>query len=135
MNARRACLWIVAAHSIVAMLHNQAHQQIDVAISSAQNAFALSVIFVAPIVAAVLLWRGRERIGAALLTASLLGSFIFGVVNHFMLDSPDQLAHIVSSNWGNIFIISAYALAATELAGIIAGSALLRSSNGAGSRT
>ena len=135
MNARRACLWIVAAHSIVAMLHNQAHQQIDVAISSAQNAFALSVIFVAPIVAAVLLWRGRERIGAALLTASLLGSFIFGVVNHFMLDSPDQLAHIVSSNWGNVFIISAYALAATELAGIIAGSALLRSGNGAGSRT
>ena len=117
------------------MLHNQAHQQVDVAISSAQNAFALSVIFVAPIVAAVLLWRGRERIGAALLTASLLGSFIFGVVNHFMLDSPDQLAHIVSSNWGNVFIISAYALAATELAGIIAGSALLRSSNGAGSRT
>ena len=135
MNARRACLWIVAAHSIVAMLHNQAHQQVDVAISSAQNAFALSVIFVAPIVAAVLLWRGRERIGAALLTASLLGSFIFGVVNHFMLDSPDQLAHIVSSNWGNIFIISAYALAATELAGIIAGSALLRSGKGAGSRT
>ena len=135
MNARRACLWIVAAHSIVAMLHNQAHQQIDVAISSAQNAFALSVIFVAPIVAAVLLWRGRERIGAALLTASLLGSFIFGVVNHFMLDSPDQLAHIVSSNWGNVFIISAYALAATELAGIIAGSALLSSSNRAGSRT
>ena len=116
------------------MLHNQAHQQIDVALSSAQNAFALIVIVVAPIVAAVLLWRGRERIGATLLTASLLGSFIFGVVNHFMLDSPDQLAHIASSNWGNVFVVSAYALAVSELAGVLVGSALLRSRNRPGSK-
>ena len=134
MNARRACLWIVATHSLVAMLHSQAHQQIDVALSSAQNAFALSVVVIAPIVAAVFLWRGRERIGATLLTASLIGSLIFGVVNHFMLDSPDQLAHITSSNWGNVFVVSAYALAVTELAGIFAGSALMRSSNRAGSK-
>ena len=131
VNIRRACLWIVVAHSIVAMVHNQAHQQIDVALSSAQNAFALIVIVIAPIIAAVFLWRGSERIGATLLTASLIGSLIFGVVNHFMLDSPDQLAHIISSGWGNIFVISAYALASTELAGILVGSALLRSTNDA----
>ncbi len=129
MNVRRTCLWIVAAHSIVAMVHSQAHQQIDVALSTAQNAFAMSVIFIAPIVAAVILWRGKERIGAMLLTSALIGSFIFGVVNHFMIDSPDQLAHIESSSWGNIFVISAYALAITELAGVLAGSALLRSTN------
>lgn len=133
MNVRRACLWIVVVHSIVAMVHSQAHQQIDVALSSAQNAFALSVIFMAPIVAAVFLWRKRERIGATLLTASLIGSLIFGVVNHFMLDSPDQLAHITSSTWGNVFVVSAYALAVTELAGVLVGSALLRSTNSANS--
>lgn len=110
------------------MVHNQAHQQIDVALSSAQNAFALIVIVIAPIIAAVFLWRGSERIGAILLTASLIGSLIFGVVNHFMIDSPDQLAHITSSNWGNIFVISAYALAITELVGVLVGSALLRAS-------
>ena len=121
----------MVAHSIVAMVHIQAHQQIDVALSSAQNAFALIVIVIAPIIAAVFLWRGSERIGATLLTASLIGSLIFGVVNHFMLDSPDQLAHITSSSWGNIFVIGAYALAVTELAGILVGSALLRSTNDA----
>jgi len=129
VTLKRACLWIVAAHSIVAMVHNQAHQKINVALSSAQNAFALSVIVIAPIIAAVFLWRGRDRIGATLLTTSLIGSLIFGVVNHFMLDSPDQLAHIESSSWGNIFVVSAYALAITELAGVFVGSALMRSTN------
>lgn len=46
-----------------------------------------------------------------------------------MIDSPDQLAHIPTDGWGQIFTISAYVLAITELVGVLAGMALLRSSH------
>lgn len=127
LTARRTCLWIVAIHVIVAIVHNQAHLQLKVALSDRQSAFATIVIVAAPAVAAAFIWRGRPRFGATLLVLSLLGSFIFGVVNHFMIDSPDQLAHISSDGWGQIFTVSAYALAVTELIGVLAGIALLRS--------
>ena len=123
--ARRACLWVVAVHTVVAFVHNQAHRQIDVALSNFQSAFALVVIVVAPAVAAAIIWRGHPRRGATVLVLSLLASLIFGVVNHFMIDSPDQLAHISNDGWGKIFTISAYALALTELVGILAGMALI----------
>jgi len=127
-NVRRACLWVVAIHTGVAFVHNQAHRQIDVTLSNFQSTFALLVIVVAPAVAAAIIWRGRPRKGATVLVLSLLASLIFGVVNHFMIDSPDQLAHISNDGWGKIFIVTAYALALTELVGVVAGMALFGAS-------
>lgn len=124
---RRTCIWIVALHVIVAIVHNQAHQEINVALSAFQSVFATVVIVIAPALAAAIIWHGRLRLGAIVLVISLLASFIFGVVNHFMIDSPDQLAYISTTGWGQIFILSAYALALTELVGVVAGAALLRS--------
>ena len=128
IKIRQACLWIIALHAISAIIHNQAHNKIEVSLSTSQNAFATIVIVVAPLLAAVLIWRTRQRLGAIILVVSMLASFIFGVVNHLMIDSPDQLAHISSNGWGRIFIVTAYALMITELAGVLAGTALLRSS-------
>ena len=127
IKVRRACLWIIALHAISAIIHNQAHNEIDVSLSTSQSAFATIVIVVAPLLAAVLIWRSRQRLGAIILAVSMLASFIFGVVNHLMIDSPDQLAHISTSGWGLVFIVTAYALMITELAGVFAGTALLRS--------
>lgn len=121
-------MWIVALHSVIAMIHNQAHQEVDVALSRFQSTFALVVIVVAPAVAAAIIWRGHPHPGSMLLAASLLASLIFGIVNHFVVDSPDQLAHISTDGWGQIFMVSAYALALTESVGVLAGAALLRSS-------
>lgn len=97
IKVRRACLWIIALHTIAAFIHNQAHNKIDVSLSTSQSAFATIVIVVAPLFAAVLIWRNRQRLGAIILVISMLASFIFGVVNHLMIDSPDQLAHISSN--------------------------------------
>lgn len=126
--ARRACLWLVSLHTIVAFVHNQSHRQIDIALSNFQSTFALIVIVVAPPVAAAIIWRGRPRLGSKVLVLSFLASLIFGVVNHFIIDSPDQLARIPTDGWGQIFTLSAYALALTELMGVLAGAALLRTS-------
>lgn len=128
-SSGRACLWVVAIHTLVAFVHNQAHRQIDVSLSLFQSTFALTVIVVAPGVAAAIIWRGHPHRGANLLVTSMLASVIFGVVNHFMIDSPDQLAHISNDGWGNIFTVTAYALALTELIGIGFGLSLRRSSN------
>ena len=128
IKVRRACLWIIALHAISAIIHNQAHNEIDVSLSTSQNAFATIVIVIAPLLAAVLIWRSRHRLGAIILVISMLASFVFGVVNHLMIDSPDQLAHISTSGWGLVFIVTAYALMITELAGVLAGTVLRRSS-------
>ena len=127
--SRRACLWVVAMHTVVAFIHNQAHRQIDVALSFFQSSFALLVIVVAPGVAAAMIWRGHAHRGATLLVFSMLASVTFGFVNHFVIDSSDQLAHITNDGWGNIFTVTAYALIVTELFGIIAGMSLRRSSS------
>lgn len=127
--SRRACLWIVSLHTIVAFVHNQSHRQIDIALSNFQSTFALIIIVIAPPVAAAIIWRGHPRLGARVLVLSFLASLIFGLVNHFMIDSPDQLAHIPTDGWGQIFTVSAYALVITELVGVFAGMALLRSSH------
>lgn len=128
-NYRQACLWVVAIHTAVAFVHNQAHRQIDVTLSNFQSIYALVVIIIAPAVAAAIIWRGHQRRGATVLVLSLLASLVFGVVNHFTIDSPDQLAHISNDGWGKIFTITAYALALTELVGIAAGLSLRRSSS------
>ena len=64
-----------------------------------------------------------------LLVASLLASLIFGIFNHFTTDSADQLAHISTDGWGKIFTVSTYALALTELVGVLAGTTLRRVSS------
>ena len=128
-KSRRACLWIVAIHTGVAFVHNQAHRQIDVTLSNFQSTYALVVIVIAPAVAAAIIWRGHPHRGASLLVLSMLASLVFGIVNHFVIDSTDQLAHISNDGWGNIFTVTAYALAFTELVGIVAGLSLRRSSS------
>lgn len=135
LTARRACLWVIALHAIVAIIHNQAHQEISVALSALQSTFALVVIVVAPILAAAIIWRGSSRLGAIVLIASLLGALAFGVVNHYLVASTDNVAQVAPSGWGQIFTLTALGLALTELAGVLVGAALLRASGPATPRS
>jgi hypothetical protein len=43
----------------------------------------------------------------------LASSLVFGFVNHFLLDSPDHVAH-VSAEWRLLFTSTAILLAVTE---------------------
>jgi hypothetical protein len=47
---------------------------------------------------------------------SLTAALLFGVVNHFVLDSPDHVAHIVAQ-WKVLFGTTAVLLALTEALG------------------
>ena len=127
-NARMACYWLVALHSLALVVHSQAHQAVPVPLSALQNAFAVIVIVIAPLVAIALIWRGSPRFGGTLLGASLLGAFLFGFINHYILESPDNVAQIPATEWGNAFTLSAHALAVTELGGALAALWLLNAS-------
>jgi hypothetical protein len=121
MSKRRQALdglliLVVLAHLAVTVLHGRAHTGAAVPMSSAANFFIIAAIVVAPLLGAVVLWFFSTQAGAWLLALSLGASFMFGVVNHFVLESPDHVARI-ASDWKGLFTVTAVLLALTEALG------------------
>ena len=54
---------------------------------------------------------------AALIAVTMAGSLVFGLVNHFVLDSPDHVAHVDPPRW-LLFATTATLLAITEALGV-----------------
>ncbi|WP_219904481.1 hypothetical protein [Stenomitos frigidus] len=98
---------IVVLHAIAHGLHGLAHTQIPVPLSLLQSVFIAVVIFLIPIVAAVLLWTPFDRIGSWLLLGSMAGAILFGIYNHFIVMSPDHVSHVSFTGWGLLFQITA----------------------------
>src|SRR5678816_3694409 len=130
MNSRTlklAALGLVAIHFVVVVLHSFAHQLLSVNASPAQLAFIIPVIVVAPVVAGVML-RKFAKFGTVLLTASMLGSLVFGVYYHFIAETIDHVAHVARLEphfWSQMFLATSYLLAIFELLGAIVGLLLL----------
>ena len=114
---------IVAIHFVVVVLHSIAHNKLPVEATPAQLAFILPVIIVAPLVAAIMLMK-FEKAGMVLLTASMLGSLVFGVYYHFIADTIDHVGHVAHREplfWSQMFLITSYLLAITEAAATAVG--------------
>jgi hypothetical protein len=110
--------WLTAAvlsHLVVSLVHGAAHTKAHVPLSSAANLFVFIVILAGPLVGLALTWRA-ERIGSWLVAITLAGSLAFGLVNHFVFDSPDHVAHVVPQ-WRPLFTTTAVLLALTEALG------------------
>src|SRR5215467_13036502 len=107
---------VVLAHLAVTVLHGRAHTGAVVPVSTMATVFIFSVIIVAPLAGAVVLWFFSIETGAWLLALSLAASLIFGVVSHFILESPDHVARI-ATDWRAMFMLTAVLLALTEALG------------------
>jgi len=107
---------IVLAHLAVTVFHGRAHAGAVVPVSPAASIFIFTVIVVAPLIGAAILWFFSISVGAWMLGLSLGGALIFGVVNHFVLESPDHISHI-AAQWRALFTVSAVLLALTEALG------------------
>jgi hypothetical protein len=107
---------IVLLHFGVSVLHGWAHAGAVVPVSTVANIFIITDIVVAPLVGIGILWVLSISGGAWLVGLSLTGALLFGVVNHFVLDSPDHVAHIVAQ-WKVLFGTTAVLLALTEALG------------------
>ena len=114
---------VVAFHFLAVVLHSVAHEILGVKASAAQLAFIFPVIIVAPVAAGFLLLK-FEKAGAFLLTASMIGSFFFGLYYHFIARTIDHVAHVAQMEpaaWASVFEATAYLLAFSEIAGGFAG--------------
>jgi hypothetical protein len=111
-------MWMAAAvlaHLLVSIVHGSAHTGAHVPLSQAANLFVYVVILAGPLVGLALTWPSR-RAGGILVALTMIGSFAFGVINHFVLSSPDHVAR-VDPQWQRLFGTTAVLLAVTEALG------------------
>jgi len=73
------------------------------------------VILAGPLVGLALLWR-IQQVGSWIVSGTLAAAFAFGVVNHFVLDSPDHV-RAIAQQVRPAFTATALLLALTEAAG------------------
>jgi hypothetical protein len=120
-------LGLVGFHFLTVVLHSIAHEVLSVKATPAQLAFIIPVIIFAPLVAGLALPKFK-RAGAALLLASMLGSFVFGLYYHFVADTIDHVAHVAHREptfWAATFQVTAYLLAVSEVFGAAAAGVLI----------
>ena len=126
----RQRLWVtiaVLAHLLVTLFHGQAHTSLGVGLSNWQNGYVLVVIVVAPLAAFVLSFTRFARTGLWLLLASMLGSLIFGACYHYVITSPDHVAHLPAGEARGLFRVTAMLLLITETFGVVVAAMALRS--------
>jgi hypothetical protein len=118
-NRRRVRTALVAAvltHLVISMAHGTAHTGAHVPLSPAASLFVYAVILAGPLVGLALLWLA-ESLGTWVIMLTMAGSLVFGVINHFVFDSPDHVSQ-VDPQWRLLFATTAVLLAATEVLGV-----------------
>src|SRR6185295_2461073 len=121
LKATSMRVWVtiaVVAHLIVVLLHGQAHTRLSVGLSNWQQSYVLVVIVIAPLVALVVSFTRYARASLWLLLASMLGSLIFGACYHYLIISPDHVAHLPAGDARGLFRITALLLLLTEALGV-----------------
>lgn len=111
---------IVLAHAAVAIVHGASHVGESVLATGWQAAYITMVIWIAPLTAAPLLRRTAVA-GFGLLAVAMGGSLVFGMVYHFIVAGPDNVAELPDGPWMLTFQTSAILLAVTEAAGVAIG--------------
>lgn len=131
-KAVRFALYAVVAHAAIGALHSAAHEILGVKVSPPQLVFIVVAIIVAPLVAGLMLWRGKLKEGAFLLTCAMLGALMFGIYYHFVADTTDHVSHVATlapANWAVVFQATALLLALTEAVGAVAGALVTKKSS------
>jgi hypothetical protein len=78
--------------------------------------FVWVVILAGPL-AGLLVWRWLDACaGAWIVAVALAASFVFGLINHFLIAGADHVAH-VAEGWRAMFTVTAVLLAVTEALG------------------
>lgn len=115
-------VWVtiaVVAHLIVNLLHGQAHTRLSVGLSAWQQIYVITVILLAPLVALALVFTRYARAALWLLLVSMLGALIFGACYHYVIISPDHVAHLPPGDARGLFRSTALLLVITEIFGVV----------------
>ena len=103
------------------VLHGISHAEHQVPLAAWQWVYVMVVVFLAPVVAAILLWTRLQRVGAWLLLASMAGALIFGLAFHFLVPGPDNVFTLNPGAGLEAFRFSAALVALTEALGYAVG--------------
>jgi peptidoglycan/LPS O-acetylase OafA/YrhL len=114
-SSRRWLIVVVLIHLAVSMIHGAVHAGAHVELSQAGSLFVFTVILIGPLVGLGLTWPAR-RIGSWIIAITMAGSFLFGLVNHFLIVGDDHVSH-VDPQWRTLFAATAMLLAGIELLG------------------
>ncbi len=116
---RVALAAIVLAHLAVSVVHGTAHSGAQVALDIPGTMFVYIVILIGPLAGlAVSFWRPQT--GAWIVALTMTGSLIFGLINHFIIEGADHVAHVAPA-WRALFASTAALLAVVEAAGAAIG--------------
>ena len=119
-SERLALLLIALAHLAAQVTHGSSHIAAEVPITAAQFAFIIAVVTLLPLLAVAVAFQRDVRSGAELFAASMLASFAFGYLFHFVVDTADLHSNVVGEHSG-LFFHSALSLALIEFAGFVYG--------------
>jgi hypothetical protein len=111
----------VVIATLAHVLHGFSHVEHGVLLDTWQIVYVVLVIFLAPVVAATLLWTRLLWVGAWLLLASMAGSLVFGLAFHFSISGPDNVLTLNPEAGRQAFSASAVLVALTEAIGCIMG--------------
>ena len=111
-TGRRLVTAIVLGHLVVSLMHGAAHSGAQIPMTLAANLIIWVVILAGPL-AGLWLIRSRPVTGGWMIAATMAGSLLFGVVNHFVIVGPDHVS-IVAPEWRTLFAVTAVLLAVLE---------------------
>ncbi len=121
LRFRISATLILAAHAVVAVVHDLAHRDLGIELTEAQTTYINLVIVAAPVVAVILVWTRLKWAGAILFAVAMAGSLLFGVYYHYVLVSPDHVSHLPDGDLQSAFRITASLLALLEALGVAVG--------------
>jgi hypothetical protein len=119
MTRGQALTVVVLLHLAINIAHGSAHTGAQVPLSLAGMLFVYIVILAGPL-AGLGLWRWRPRLGGLIVAVCMSGALVFGLINHFIIDGPDHVAHVAAA-WRQLFGVTAALLVVCEAAGTAIG--------------
>ena len=76
--------------------------------------FIVGVIWIGPLVALVIL-RFNPPLAAGLLAVLMGAAFVYGLVSHFLVAGPDNVAFVGAQTWTVLFVGTAFLLGVLEV--------------------
>lgn len=110
---------VVLVHLAINIVHGRAHTGAQVPLPLASALFVYIVILAGPLIG-LGVSRWRRQAGGWIVAGSMGGALVFGLINHFIIDGPDHVAH-VAAEWRTLFGVTAALLLACEAAGTAVG--------------
>ena len=126
---RIAITVLALIHLLATLWHGNAHTRLAIELPLLKTIFVVIVILIAPLVSVGFVWTRYLSTGLWIFFLSMLGALLFGVYHHYVMVSPDNVAHLPAGNpeFHSQFISSAAIIAVLELVSTLAAAFFLYS--------